>query len=483
MKRNLIYLIAPLLFILNGCNNLLDSVQPIGQSTENEQFATAEGAEQILLGCYDNQSLYELDINIIDCYGDLGMGLSTAANDWHSALQGLIQPSSIQNQIWQRYYFQIAKCNDFIRNVNKYTTPFNPESRKQEALAEARAIRAFAYFMLVQCYGDVPLMTEENFSELYPPRSPVSSIYAQIISDLEFAGEKLSENYPVGILSGTDVPESGRVIRYATVAMLAKVLMTAPEGINNYTRASELLDKVINESGYKLLSNWSNVFNPEYRSNNPENVWPIMFTNEFQGGGSKLAHYSTFDQTWMRPKSWFYEFYDESDDRRDNTIERIIRRIIVDGKFAFDTVQLLNKYTQGLSGDERDNHPYYVMRYPEVLLLKAEVSARLNFEGNKTTAIEYLNKVRDRANAVPAIESDFPDQSSFYTALMDEYHKEFYFEFNTWLTFKRFGMERTFQRQGIPYTESNFYKFLLPLPTQELIRNPSLLQNPGYPTE
>ncbi|MGC9344096.1 MAG: RagB/SusD family nutrient uptake outer membrane protein [Bacteroidales bacterium] len=470
------------IFLLTSCEDFFDNIQPIGQQTEADQFATQEGAELVLLGAYNAQAMYELDLYVLDVYGDLGMGLSVSAPSWHSAIKGNFLPSE-SGGIWYRYYAKIRDCNYFIKNVDAYDTKFVPQSRREEAIAEARTLRAMYYFMLVQMFGDVPLIDETNFTELFPSRTPVEDVYGFIIEDLEYGTENLPDYYPIGILSDVSEREWGRVVKASANALLAKVLMTAPDPLTDHSRASDLLQRVIDDSRFHLLDNWGDVFNPAYRADNPESLIPIMNTNSFQGGGSKLAHYATFEQTWFRPTAEMYAFYDTTDIRRDSSINQIIRRVRIDNQFTWDTIYLLNKYMQGLSGDERDNHPQYIMRYPEVLLLKAEALTRLNFEANKSQAVNLLNDVRMRANAVLADENTITGQDEMFDLIMDEYHKELFFEFNTWMTFKRFGMEKCFERQDIAYTPENEYKILLPLPSNELLRNPNLTQNTGYSSE
>jgi hypothetical protein len=483
MKKLTTYIFLLILTIITGCNKILDDVLPIGQNDESAQFATQESAEVALLSCYQLQGITELDINLLDVYGDLGMGLSTATPEWQAALTGDLKPDGgMVNDVWRYLYAQANQCNLFISNVKKYNTPFKPEQRKNQALAEAMAYRAFDYFILTNCYGDVPLMTVENIGDLYPSRSATIDVYRQIIKDLEFASKNLPDEHLTGILSETKT-EWGRLTKVAAKGLLAKVLMSAPDELKDYAKASALLQEIIDNPRCKLQPEWGAIFSPEGRANNPEAIWPIMFSN-IVGTGSKLAHYSTFDQTWMRPKKWMYEFYKGDDVRRDSTIKLSIRRIrLPNNKFKLDSTFTLNKYMQGKVGDERDNHAYYFMRYAEVLLLKSEVLARINFSQNKAASLQLLNQVRQRAKAPLATESEITSVDKLFDLLMDEYHKELYFEFNTWITFKRFGIERTFQRQKIPFSEASRFKFLFPIPTRELLANENLVQNAGYSTD
>jgi len=469
MKR--ILLIVFSILILSGCEEQLD-ILPVGNLTSNEQFATPQGVETALLAVYADQPLYELRLHPIEVYGNMGMGLHISTPEWHLALEGEFTPR-LSTDIWERTYGPIATCNYFLYDVEEFDPEFLYEVRREEAIAEARCMRAHRYFRLVRCFGAVPLVIETNMDNWYPERAPVEDVYTQIIEDLTYGMDHLPEVVPGGILSADpNNKEWGRVTKYSAMGLLAKVYMTAPPPLQDYNRAVELLDGIINSRRYSLLPDWGMVFNPDYRANNPESIWPIMWTDAFQGGGTKLAHYSTPDQSWMRPTNEMYNKYEATDTRRDLTILKGWKE------------NFFWKFMQGLAGDERDKHPWYILRYPDVLLTKAEALTVLDFQGNKQQIIDLINQVRQRANASLWDPADFTDQTQMINAILDEMHRELYFEVQYWFAMKRNGIDITFERQGFgPVTPENQHKFLLPLPPVALRKNKNLYQNPGYGTE
>ena len=468
---NKLLVLSLLLFLAgNACQEQL-TVFPIGSNTPQEQMASAAGVEAVLLNCYRDQALYELWMNSIDVYGNQGMGLSIAVPNWLLALEGNWVPLNSE-ALWSRTYPTIAACNFFLFDVAEYNPPFAYPGRREQAIAEARALRAFRYFRLVRCFGGVPLVLETNMDNTAPARASEEEVYRQIIDDLLYAVENLPEVPPGGVVSDNpDKIEWGRVTKYGAMGVLATVYMTAPAPLQDYQQAALLFETIINSGRFSLLPDWTNLFNPDFRpgTNNPEMLWPVMFTNTFQGGGTKLGLYSTTSQTWMRPTNEMYFKYEEGDVRRDATILKGFRE------------NFLEKYMQGLSGDERDNHPWYALRYADVLLTYAECLTVLNFEGNKTRIIDLLNQVRARAQATLATEADFPTQAAMIEGILDEMHKELYFEAKYWFAMKRNGVELTLRRQGINPDET--FRFLLPLPPSELRVNPNVTQNPGYSDE
>lgn len=466
MKKLL--LIISMTSLLFSCEDQLN-ILPIGNQTPNVQFATPEGVESALLAVYMDQGLYELRFHPIEVYGNMGMGLSIATPDWHSALQGDFKPT-LSTDIWERTYAPIALSNFFIRDVLDYDPEFMYPGRREEAMAEARCMRAHRYFRLVRCFGAVPLIHEDNMDNWYPERTPVEEVYQFIMDDLRYGIENLKEIPAAGIFSDESSNiEWGRVTKYSAMGLLAKVYMTAPAPLQDYQKAVELFDEIISSNKFNLLDSFRYVFNPDYRAANPECIWPIMFTNAFQGGGTKLAHYSETGQSWMRPTNEMYEKYEATDTRRDLTILKGFKE------------NFLEKYMQGLAGDERDKHPWYILRYADVLLSRAEALAVIDFSGNKSEIIDLVNQVRSRAGASLWQDSDFSNKDELIDSILDEMHRELYFECQYWFAMKRNGLERTLSRQEIDPADT--YKFLLPLPPVALKKNAKLNQNPGYSTE
>lgn len=470
MKKTCILILMALGLGMFSCEEQLD-ILPIGTNTPNEQMATAEGTEAALLACYSDQNLHELWLNSLDAYGDMGMNLSVATPLWQLGRAGNWVPSHSTN-IWDRTYPEIARCNFFLNDVEEFDAVFRFPGRKEQAMAEARALRAYRYFRLVQCFGPVPLVLETNMDNWYPVRASELEVYQQIIDDLNYAITHLPVTPPGGLV--TDDPskiEWGRVTKYAAMSALAKVYMTAPDPLKNYQTAATLFEQVIGSGQYALLPTWTNLFNPNFRSgeNNPEMIWPVMFTNAFQGGGTKIAFYSTTSQSWMRPSNEMYDKYEASDVRRDATILKGFRE------------NFLEKYMQGLAGDERDNHPFYAIRYADVLLCYAECLTVLDFNANKSLAVDLINQVRQRAGATPKTAADFATREELIEFLMDEFHRELYFEGHYWFTMKRNGVQLTLRRQKIDPTET--FRFILPLPPTALRTNANLVQNTGYSDE
>lgn len=157
------------------------------------------------------------------------------------------------------------------------------------------------------------------------------------------------------------------------------------------------------------------------------------------------------------------------------------------------------KYTRFPGAFDRGNaratsHNYSMIRYAEVLLIAAEAAVEL---GDNASALNYLNQVRERARAGGNTEtgagnplavgpSDVPaDATGTVTVddILEERRFEFAFEGIRWFDIarRRIGNE-VFSADGLEGFKPSFsdIDYLLPIPGDEIERNPNLTQNPGY---
>jgi hypothetical protein len=133
-------------------------------------------------------------------------------------------------------------------------------------VAEARFLRALAYFNLVRAYGDVPLHKKvaETADELNPVRSPKADVYAFIVDDLTAASAALPASY-----ASTDV---GRATKGAALALLAKVQLYQ----QNWAASLAASDQVIG-LGYSLVPNFYEMFRIR-GENNSESIFEVQCT-------------------------------------------------------------------------------------------------------------------------------------------------------------------------------------------------------------
>lgn len=290
-------------FLVSACN-FLDK-EP-AKMTQDGYFNSETEAYSFLTGIYailGQSSFYGEDYlclvggDDIQHYG----GASTRA----PMTRGLICANTVSSDpavtaLWFTLYAGINRANIFLENIGK-VTEISDDKRKQY-IAEARFLRAFFYFTLVQNWGDVPF--KENSTKgvvnLDIPRTDRQQIYDFIITEMSEAADKETG----GLLSAEALGKQvGRVSRSAAWAMIARVYLfragehfrqnrpaTQEEQVTYFQKASEYAQMVMNENYHDLVDNYWDVFidlcSNEYNSTDKnESIWEV----EFAGNGTSDA--------------------------------------------------------------------------------------------------------------------------------------------------------------------------------------------------
>ena len=170
--------------------------------------------------------------------------------DWHITNEwntGSVYPSNGWINFWYiEYYRGISKASTFIANVDNCLEA--TEQARREWKAQARALRAFYYFMLLRSYGPTTLLGEEAvpldtpLEDLLLPRNSVDEIVNFIVTEFDRAAEDLPSKYTQANL--------GRFDRGACKAFKAKVLLYAASPLFN---CNETYAGVTNSDGKQLF--------------------------------------------------------------------------------------------------------------------------------------------------------------------------------------------------------------------------------------
>lgn len=297
-----IYLLA-IAFSVSACN-FLDK-EP-AKMTQSGYFNSETEAYSFLTGVYatlGQGSFYGEDYlclvggDDIQHYG----GASTRA----PMTKGLICANTVSSDpavtaLWYTLYAGINRANIFLENIDKVSDI--SAGKKNQYISEARFLRAFFYFTLVQNWGDVPF--KENSTKevvnLDIPRTDRQQIYDFIIKEMSEAADKETG----GLLSAETLGKQvGRVSRSAAWAMIARVYLfragehfrqnrpaTQEEEVTYFQKASEYAQKVKTENYHELVKNYWDVFidlcSNEYNSTEKnESIWEV----EFAGNGTSDA--------------------------------------------------------------------------------------------------------------------------------------------------------------------------------------------------
>lgn len=466
-------------FIASGfvaCENNLTEV-PLSFLGESNSFESADDAHAAigavyhrLRGVYGMTMIDLADLNGDECEGraDFAFGSELHDNLYSSSTE-------IFNTFYVNSYVLIDRANRILENVPGIEMD---EQEKKGILAEARFLRALAYFNLVRAFGEVPLIdhTASDLVNVHIPRSSVADIYGLVVADLTAAETDLPLTY-------TESDQIGRATRGAAMALLAKVYLTNGEWQQAATKAKAVIDLGI----YDLFTDYRDVFVPEEK-NGIEHIFSVQYSCLLPRYGSPMAeNFAIWFSYPINRGGGAYQVtprhadsYLAGDYRKEVTV--IYEKERTDGELVVSrTGPHMDKYWDPMpcgSRAARNNFP--VLRYADVLLMYAEALNELN--GPTADAYEAINKVRERArNGNPdseLVNLEGVSQSEFRDAVLQERSWELCFEGH-----RRWDMLRTgtyLARKTAEGVTTQEKHLLYPLPVAQLDVNTALEQNPGW---
>ena len=460
----------------SSCNKYLD-VPLQGLPTAQQFFVTASDAQQSVNSCYGKLREWNLVafnwLSVTTLTSDDGekgsvTGDAEFLNDF--TFFRLNSTSGPIQGYWDGQYQQINLTNQVIQNVPGIDMDASLRSRY---VAEAKFMRALAYFNLVRAYGDVPLLLHVAASaeDLNPSRSPAADVYKAIIQDLTDAGGVLPASY-----ASVDL---GRATKGAAYALLAKVQLYN----KNYTAALTAAQQV---TGYSLVSDYYQMFRIA-GENGSESIFEVQCTTipgNCDASNSQWAQVQgvrpQFGWGFFNPTADLENAFESGDKRKAGTI--LYRGQTTPSGDAIDPqasnlrynmkAYVPNSVTKVCNYGADQN--VRVLRYAEVLLIQAEAANEL---GQTATALGYVNQIRKRAGL--AALSTGLSQTAARQAIWQERRVELALEYG----------DRFFDlvRQGRASTVLASKGFVagknevMPIPlTQITLSGGKLTQNPGY---
>jgi hypothetical protein len=349
--------------------------------------------------------------------------------------------------IWRGFYSVIYQANALLEGLEK-PNGVSPEVAKQ-LRGESKFLRAFSYFYLVNLYGDVPLFTTTDvYVTSVAARTSSNEIYQQIISDLEEAKNLLQISYPSG--------EKVRANRWAATALLARAYLYK----SNWSKAESEAESVISSNLYTPLDNTTNAFKKGSR----EAILQIWTQNGNTSQGAVLVP-TTGTPSYYLTGSFINTF--EANDLR----KGVWTSTFASGSTSYN---LSTKYKKNTTTTGTDAEYLILLRSAEQYLIRAEAKAEQN---NLTEAVTDLNAIRIRAG-LPGISVSI-SKDSCIALIRNERKKELFTEWgHRFLDLKRWGKLNTEISALKPTWSAK--SALLPIPQNEINRNPNLTQNFGY---
>lgn len=500
MKSYKYIFLAALAISVASCEKTLEE-NPKYTINNVTAFESEETANMVLMGCYAFLTDYNAYGQAIQetVVGPTGLifGQNNNVNYVEFASLNVTETNGTIGQVWSGYYKVISECNYFISSLEKSSLS---TEYKNQALGEAKFIRALCYFNLANLFGGVPLRLDPtNSDNINMSRPSREDVYKLVEEDWIFAAEHLSAN-----------KISGRASKYAAYAYLTKLYWTLGSLDNTpsspyWAKAKETGDIVLTSGGFDLESNFANLFKV-YSVNSPESIFQINFSSSTNGFGNRgnwifsASNSSNPGISWARYRA-SKPYYDHfrgtypDDPRLEATFGTKIKLIKTNGNILYTypyyyttanantviadsvdysvapdptnpSVDVLSEVlkTNFINSGSRDfGWPFFIKqfdasataqnskknlmiyRYADFLLIMADVENELR--PNNPLALTYLNKVLNRArtskaNAIyPKAVSAGISQNQLREMIFNERLFELAGEFDMFMDVRRRGVE------------------------------------------
>lgn len=465
MKKNTARTLLTLLLFLSiaGCKKYITK-DIVGQYPESEFYQTQAQALLAINAAYQPLAFTTANNNKLWVFGDVASDdAAKGGNPGDQADIEFIDQFNINStngnlaSMWALLYDGITRANLVLSKV----PPIDMDKDLQKRiLAEAKFLRAYYYFELVNIFGDVPIvLVPLKPDELQIPQSPVKEIFETVIeTDLTDAAVNLPLTY-----SGADV---GRATSGAAGALLAKAYLFEAK----WDKAVSAAAKIVNSNVYDLMPLYSQNFNQKFK-NNRESVFAVQhLTGQDPKLGSELNQYFApqieSGYFFNAPTQNFVDEFEKTsagvlDPRLDYTVGRDsmpwFNNRLFDKAWSSSTGYLTRKHQQALSevANKSDgNLNYIAIRFADVLLWYAEA---LNESGHSPEALIPLNRVRKRAREsylYDSLQNGYPNipvgllpditstnQLDVRKAIQHERRVELGFEFHRYFDIIRWGKD------------------------------------------
>ena len=521
MKKNLIikaFIVAVLAGSLVSCAKKLDLV-PTNDITTEKVYSTAAGYKQVFAKVYGafaltgnqgpagNGDVQGIDEGTSD-YLRLFWKAQELSTDEAVVGWGDVGIQDFHNMNWTpgnvflkglyyRSLYQITLANDFIREsadekLSSRGISGTDADNIRKFRAEARFLRAYQYWSLLDLFGSVPFVTEADLIGSTPKQASRATLFAYVESELKAID---------GTLAAPKSNEYGRADQAADWALLARLYLNAQvyTGTARYADAITYANKVIAVTGYSLIASYPQLMLADNQQNTSEFIFTINYdgakTQGYGGttflthapvGGSMSASNFGISGGWggLRTTKNLPALFTTAGDTRAQFYTAGQNLEIKDiGTFTdgYAVTKYRNVTRAGAAGSSLDfaDVDFPLFRLSEIYLIHAEAALRSSNATETAAALLNINKIRTRANAgvLAAITLD---------NILDERGRELYWE----------GFRRTDLIRYGKFTDASYlwpfkggvaggkgveaFRTIYPLPTSDLTANPNLVQNPGY---
>ncbi|TDH21414.1 RagB/SusD family nutrient uptake outer membrane protein [Segetibacter sp. 3557_3] len=458
MKRFIIYIFILTAVTQPGCKTYVEVPPPQNQLVSQLVFSDDKTATATVTGLYStlngfNSSFANFIGNILPAAAadEFFYSLSSADLDEFRD-NNIISGNSYINNAWTSAYSYIYHANAILEGLESATGVSAPV--KQQLRSEAKFIRAFCYFYLVNYFGDVPLIVDTDYKKNTAlARNKVDEVYAMIVSSLLEAQAEISDAYPGA--------ERTRANKAVVTALLARVYLYTQQ----WSKAEAEATKVINDSRYQLLTDLSRIF----LKNSNEALWQLQTVNTSTAGvntweGFSIVPAAAGGASLYHVHPSFLTAFEPNDKRRTNWITSYTNAsgtFFYPFKYKVRTKTPVEEYSM-------------VLRFAEMYLVRAEARAQ---QDNLGGAKGDVDVIRARAG-IPLLPGNL-SKSAMLLQIEQERRVELFAEWgHRWHDLRRTGRAFAVLSPLKPSLQQT--DLLYPIPLNAIITNPNLTQNPGY---
>lgn len=465
-----------------SCKKYVEIEDPKDQLATGTVFTTDATATAAMVGIYSdmNASNYQF-ANVLTSFtcamaADEFVYASVLANFDEFKNNALTSGNGYVGLMWSSPYNFIYRSNAVIEGVSASST-LSP-AVKNQLLGEAKFMRAFCHFYLVNFFGDVPLILNTDvIANSNKPKTPKAEVYAAIIQDLKDAKSLLVPAYPGN-------GERTRPNKTAATLLLSRVYLYTGD---NALAEAESTEVIAATTQYSLLKNAdpNNAahMTKAFLKNSLEAVWQLQVVNTLGGRntweGNTLIPTGAPLYRLTKGSDGLESGFEVGDKRFSNWV----------GNYTTTTAPIVTHYYPfkykvrlGAAGAAVTEYSM-ILRFAEAYLIRAEARVGLN---RLSDAKDDLNVIRDRAGLVPLAVAATP--AIAMAQVEQERRAELFSEWgHRWFDLKRWKSlsgdpSKSRADDILPKSKSSWKStaVLFPIPIEAMRTNPNMIQNPGY---
>jgi hypothetical protein len=449
MKNRIIIIINAAISILlvSSCTKVLDR-EPELYVSETQSIVDKKSADAALIGAYNalsqnsNQGVtFRYTANLLS---DNLKWIGNTPTNREFDVYGIFATNTRVAELWGAIYKTINISNNIIDAVPGVNDVTFAQADRNNSRGEAFFLRAYSYFDLVRLWGNVPLQltaTKTIADADGIGNSSSVAVYKQIEKDLDSAEILLSSTI-----------SRNRANKFTAKALKARLYLYLGE----WNKAESYATEVISSTSFKLVKPYSVFFTTK---NTTESIFEIDYTvnNKNSWAGNWFASNITGGKRELLPTDDFIALVKDPATGGDRSALLLTVGGVTYGNMNFKIA----------TGDDQ----VYAIRIAEMYLIRAEARAEKSTP-DITGGLQDLNEIRSRANT-PVIAA-VADKNELVDKILLERRIEFAYESQRWFDLIRKGKAQSV----LGITDAT--KLLFPIPKQQILVNPALIQNPGY---